>query len=150
MFDKCNWQIRLLMKVRVKSMFNKTAQWLVRSLFDKKITIIIIKISSSSCHAISTNIPDPFLPSFSIVHCFQLVFRATSRIGTELSYVGSIWSFCLSSSMWRGMSLMSLSLLLQQSPVCLVCLTCIVFMILFTQPLRSGRIWHKVNFLSGV
>ena len=23
-------------------------------------------------------------------------------------------------------------------------------MILFTQPLRSGRIWHKVNFLSGV
>ena len=22
--------------------------------------------------------------------------------------------------------------------------------ILFTQPLRSGRIWHKVNFLSGV
>ena len=21
---------------------------------------------------------------------------------------------------------------------------------LFTQPLRSGRIWHKVNFLSGV
>ena len=23
-------------------------------------------------------------------------------------------------------------------------------MVLFTQPLRSGRIWHKVNFLSGV
>ena len=23
-------------------------------------------------------------------------------------------------------------------------------LILFTQPLRSGRIWHKVNFLSGV
>ena len=22
--------------------------------------------------------------------------------------------------------------------------------IIFTQPLRSGRIWHKVNFLSGV
>ena len=24
------------------------------------------------------------------------------------------------------------------------------FIIIFTQPLRSGRIWHKVNFLSGV
>ena len=24
------------------------------------------------------------------------------------------------------------------------------FFIIFTQPLRSGRIWHKVNFLSGV
>ena len=23
-------------------------------------------------------------------------------------------------------------------------------MILFTQPLHSGKIWHKVNFLSGV
>ena len=23
-------------------------------------------------------------------------------------------------------------------------------LIIFTQPLRSGRIWHKVNFLSGV
>ena len=22
--------------------------------------------------------------------------------------------------------------------------------IIFTKPLRSGRIWHKVNFLSGV
>ena len=25
-----------------------------------------------------------------------------------------------------------------------------VIYIMFTQPLRSGRIWHKVNFLSGV
>ena len=24
------------------------------------------------------------------------------------------------------------------------------YLIIFTQPLRSGRIWHKVNFLSGV
>ena len=24
------------------------------------------------------------------------------------------------------------------------------YLILFTQPLRSGRIWHKVKFLSGV
>ena len=26
----------------------------------------------------------------------------------------------------------------------------ICWIIIFTQPLRSGRIWHKVNFLSGV
>ena len=34
---------------------------------------------------------------FSIVHCFRQVFMATSRIGTELLYVGSSCS-----SMWRG------------------------------------------------
>ena len=38
---------------------------------------------------------------FSIVHCFRQVFRATSRICTELLYVGSSWSSCLCSSMWR-------------------------------------------------
>ena len=26
----------------------------------------------------------------------------------------------------------------------------LIYTIIFTQPLRSGRIWHKVNFLSGV
>ena len=26
----------------------------------------------------------------------------------------------------------------------------VTYFIIFTQPLRSGRIWHKVNFLSGV
>ena len=62
----------------------------------------INKSSSSSCHAISTDIPDPFSPPFSIVHCFRQVFRARSRIGTELLYVGSSWSSCLCSSMWRG------------------------------------------------
>ena len=58
--------------------------------------------SSSSCHAISTDIPDPFSPSFYIVHCFRQVFNATSCIGTELLYVGSSWSSCICSSMWRG------------------------------------------------
>ena len=29
-------------------------------------------------------------------------FWVTSRIGTELLYVGSCWSSCLCSSMWRG------------------------------------------------
>ena len=58
--------------------------------------------SSSSCHAISTNIPDPFSPPFSIVHCFQQVFKSTSRIGTYLLYLGSSWSSCFCSSMWSG------------------------------------------------
>ena len=53
-------------------------------------------------HAISTDIPDPFSPPFPIVHCFRQVFRTTSRIGTDLLYVGSSWSYCLCSSMWKG------------------------------------------------
>ena len=58
-------------------------------------------ISSSSCPTISTDIPDPFSTLFPIVHCFRLVFRATSHIGTEL-YAGSSWASCLCSSMCRG------------------------------------------------
>ena len=45
--------------------------------------------SSSSCRIISTDIPDPLSSSFLIVHCFLQVFRAISRIATELLYVGS-------------------------------------------------------------
>ena len=55
--------------------------------------------SSSSCRIISTDIPDPLLPPFSIVHCFQ---QATSRISTQQLYAGSSWSSCLCSSMLRG------------------------------------------------
>ena len=57
---------------------------------------------SSSCRAISTDIPDPLSPPFPMVHCFWQVFRATPHIGTELLYVGLNWSSCLSSCMWRG------------------------------------------------
>ena len=60
---------------------------------------IYIYISSSSCRAISTDIPDPLLPPLSIIHCFQLVLRAASRVGRELLYIGlSCWS-CLCMSM---------------------------------------------------
>ena len=59
----------------------------------------LLYISSSSCHAISTEIPDPLSLSLHIVHCFRQVLRTTSRIGTELLYVGSSWSSCLCSSM---------------------------------------------------
>ena len=54
---------------------------------------------SSSFRATSTNIPDPLSPLLPIVHCLQQVLRATSRILTELLYVGSIWSPCFCSDM---------------------------------------------------
>ena len=37
-----------------------------------------------SCHAISTDIPDPLWPLFRIVHYSRQILRATSRISTEL------------------------------------------------------------------
>ena len=59
-------------------------------------------VISSSCRTTSMDIPDPFSPPFSIVHCFRLVFKATSCISTELLYVGSSWLSCLCLSMWGG------------------------------------------------
>ena len=92
-----------------------------------KITVKVNSFHSyiSSCHAISMDISDPVLPPFSIVHRSKQVFRATSGISTELLYVVSSWLSCLFSSMCT--SLMSLFLLLQQCPACLVRLTLIVF-----------------------
>ena len=58
--------------------------------------------AAAACRAINTDHPDPLPPPCSIVHRFRYVFKATSRIGTELLYVGSSWSFCLCSSMWKG------------------------------------------------
>ena len=62
-------------------------------------TYIYIYMLSSSCHAISTDISDSLLLPFSIVYCFRQVLNATSRIGTELLYIGSSWSSCFCSSM---------------------------------------------------
>ena len=59
-------------------------------------------ISSSICRAISMDIPDLLSLHIPIVHCFQQILGATSRISTELLYVGSNWASCLYSSMWRG------------------------------------------------
>ena len=61
---------------------------------------------------------------------FWKVLRATSCILTELLYVGPSWSSCFCSAIWgshRRTSVMSLSLLLQPCPACLVRLTWIVF-----------------------
>ena len=58
--------------------------------------------SSSSCHAASTDIPDPLLPLFPIVHRLWQIFRATSRILTHLLYVCSSRSSCFSSAICGG------------------------------------------------
>ena len=86
-----------------------------------------VEWSSLSCRSASTGFPDTLSQPVSIVHRSREVFKATSCIGTEQLYIGSSWSSCLCSSMWRCMSLMSSSLLLQQCPTCLVRLTWIVF-----------------------
>ena len=52
--------------------------------------------------AIIMDIPDRLSPHLHIVHCFRRILRAISRIGTGLLYVGSNWTSCLCSSMWRG------------------------------------------------
>ena len=62
----------------------------------------IMKWGSSSCRAASTDIPDPLLPLLPIVHCFWQVLRATSRMLTELLYVGLSWLPCFCSAMWGG------------------------------------------------
>ena len=84
---------------------------------------------SSSCRAISTDIPDPLSPPLPIIHCFQQVLRATSRIGTELLYVraGRLSFAHPCEGVHKSTSFMSSSLLLQQYPACLVRLILIVF-----------------------
>ena len=62
-------------------------------------SIVVVKVftmlsSSSSCCAASTDIPDPLSPLLPIDHRLWQVFRATSRILTELLYVCSSWSSC--------------------------------------------------------
>ena len=102
-----------------------------------------VQTSSSSCHATSTDIPDP-LSLLLIVHPFWQVLRATSRILTELLYVGSSWSPCFCSAMWevhRRTSLMSTSLLLQQYPACQVRLTLIASVIGGRWPYSCCFVW---------
>ena len=64
---------------------------------------IYIYIYILSCRAISMYIADPLSPLLPIVHCFQQIFRVTSRTGTELLYVCYSWLSCLCSSMWKGL-----------------------------------------------
>ena len=60
-------------------------------------------VSSSACRATSTDIPDLLSPLLPIVHRFWQVRRVTSRIFTELLFVGSSWSPCFCLTMWGGL-----------------------------------------------
>ena len=53
---------------------------------------IYIYISSSSCRAACADIPDRLSPFLPIIHRLRQVFRVTSRVLTQLLYVGSCWS----------------------------------------------------------
>ena len=52
-------------------------------------------------HAASSDIPDPLSPLLPIVHRFWQVPWDTTRILTEMLYVGSSWSSCFCSDKWR-------------------------------------------------
>ena len=85
--------------------------------------------SSSSCRAGSIDIPDPLSPLLAIVHRLWQVFRATSRILTELLYVCSSYSPCFCSAICGGPEEYITYELVPASPAvsrCLVCLTWIV------------------------
>ena len=90
-------ELRLLLHLRViaieKGAFGSPSTTVTNFTF--------IYVSTSSC-AISTDIPDPLSPRLPIVYRSRQVFRATTRIYTELLHVGSSWSLCFCSSMWRG------------------------------------------------
>ena len=99
--------------------------------------------SSSSGHAISTDIPDPLLPPLPIVHCFWQVFRATSILAQSCCM--QVQAGCPAfarpcEGVHKSMLLMSSSLLLQLCPRCLVHLILIVFMM-------SGRWLYSCCFV---
>ena len=71
--------------MKIKSIHSKKSQ---------RYTLKFIYMYTSSCLATSTNHPDPLLPLVSVHHS-QVVLQATSRIGTELLYIGSSWLSCL-------------------------------------------------------
>ncbi len=90
--------------------------------------IYISSSSSSSCRAASMDIPDPLSPLLPIIHRLWQVFKATSRILTELLYVYSSWSFCFCSAICGG-PLEYITYELVPASECLVRLTWIVFVI---------------------
>ena len=64
--------------------------------------MMMMMIIIISCRVTSTDIPDPFSSLNPIIHRFWQVLRATSRISTELLYVGSNWSPCFCSTTCGG------------------------------------------------
>ena len=80
-------------KVKIKSKVMQSRKWSNALLYNSV---------SSSCRAASTDIPDPLSPLLPIIHRLWQVFRATSRILTEVLYVCSSWSSCFCSAICWG------------------------------------------------
>ena len=74
---------------------------LVKKFQFKQLSLVYISLSSS-CRAACMDIPDPLSPLFPVVHRLWQVFRATSRILTQLLYVCSSWSSCFCSTICGG------------------------------------------------
>ena len=93
-----------------KDKYDKNLSVQFRSLFngvtpkcnERNIVKILVKNLSSSRRTISMYPPGPLSPPLPIGHSFRQLLRPTSRIDTELLYIGSSWSSCLCSSVWRG------------------------------------------------
>ena len=104
---------------------------------------VVIAIICSACRAINTDIPDPHSPPLITVHCLRQVLGAIIPILRELLDVGLSWSPAFAwpcEGVHRSTSLTSSSLLLQQCPACLVCLTLKVFVM-------GGRWQYRCCFL---
>ena len=98
--DKNTWNHTIMCKLFV---LDKNTWYHITVCKHMNIEYNLINASSSSSYCTtSTDLSDPLPPLFSIVHRSRLVFKAISCIGTELLYVGSSWSSCLCSSMWKG------------------------------------------------
>ena len=92
---RCLWYKRYCH--RKWTLWNKFKSWMRLLLFHIALIIIIIILS---CH--QHGYPWPVSPLLPIVHLFWQVPRATSRILTELQYIGSSWLPCFCLAMWGG------------------------------------------------
>ena len=66
------------------------------------LTYIYLYMSSSSCRAACADIPDRLSLLLPITHRLRQVLRVTSRVLTQLLYVGSCWSSHSCTSMCGG------------------------------------------------
>ena len=111
-----------------------------------------IYISLSLCCTISTGIPGPHSPHLPIVHCFRQFLMATSRIGTELLYVGFELDVLLLLLHMKGSTGVH-HLWARPYFSSSVCLACLVRLILFSWWVVGGRITvsrtalHKVIYI---
>ena len=82
-----------------------------------------------------------------IQHTTHCLFEQQTLFGSSEA---AVCRFCLSISLQLVLSMWPKQFQLWEVPNVVGGIMVIGGIIIFTQPLRSGRKWHKVNFLSGV